>query len=88
MPVVVVAPPGAVKPLLVSLAELSALLGKCPAVLRKDLACGRLPLPISGGGRQGAKQRWKLAEIERWVEAGCPDRATWEGCRRAKQRKR
>jgi hypothetical protein len=86
MSLVVVGPRGA-KPLLINLAELSALLGKCPAALRKDLALGRLPAPVSGGGRQGAKQRWRLSEVEQWVAAGMPCRNEWEGRRHAKRRR-
>jgi predicted DNA-binding transcriptional regulator AlpA len=35
---------------------------------------GKLPRPI----RLGKSVRWARAEIVRWIEAGCPDRATWE----------
>lgn len=35
---------------------------------------GRLPAPILVGG----EERWRNAEIRRWVREGCPDRRTWE----------
>ena len=34
----------------------------------------RLPAPILICG----DERWRIAEIRAWVEAGCPDRETWE----------
>ena len=37
-------------------------------------AAGRLPRPI----RLGGSVRWRGSEIDRWLRAGCPDRATWE----------
>lgn len=33
-------------------------------------AGGEMPRPI----RKGRKVLWRLDEIRRWVEAGCPDR--------------
>lgn len=37
-------------------------------------ATGRLPQPI----RLGRSTRWNLAELARWVDAGCPNRDRWE----------
>ncbi len=34
---------------------------------------GRTPLPI----RIGRSLYWRPKELAAWVEAGCPDRATW-----------
>jgi hypothetical protein len=76
-----------VKPLLISLTELGFLLGRHPAVLRKQLDRGLLPAPVEGGGVQGRRFRWRLSEIESWAEHGCPDRATWEGIRDVKRRR-
>ncbi len=38
---------------------------------------GRLPRPI----RLGRSVRWNHDELRRWLDAGCPDRATWEANR-------
>jgi predicted DNA-binding transcriptional regulator AlpA len=42
-------------------------------IRRLDIA-GKMPRPL----RKGRKVLWKLAEIRDWVEAGMPDRQTWE----------
>ena len=42
--------------------------------LRNWHLCGRLPVPIQIGNRLF----WKRAEITRWVDAGCPNRAEWK----------
>jgi excisionase family DNA binding protein len=42
-------------------------------VWRLDSA-GKLPRPI----RLGGSVRWRRNEIERWLQAGCPDRKRWE----------
>jgi hypothetical protein len=87
MALAVVVPPGAVRPILVTLHEVAALLCRSPAAVRKQLALGLLPAPAEGGGRRGKKQRWRLAEIESWVACGMPPRAEWEGRRRAKRKR-
>jgi predicted DNA-binding transcriptional regulator AlpA len=61
-------------PLLVDMAGLSALLQRSPASLYRDDAAGRLP----AGLRLGASKRWRYSEIVAWVEAGMPDRKTWQ----------
>jgi predicted DNA-binding transcriptional regulator AlpA len=40
---------------------------------------GRLPSPI----RLGHCVRWRKAELEAFVEAGCPTREKWEGSQRS-----
>ena len=42
-------------------------------VRRLDCA-SKLPRPI----RLGASVRWAVSEIETWLEAGAPDRRTWQ----------
>jgi predicted DNA-binding transcriptional regulator AlpA len=37
-------------------------------------ASGRVPRPNKLGGRT----LWRVRELREWVEAGCPDRKTWE----------
>ena len=38
-------------------------------------ASGRVPRPL----RLGKSTLWNLAELRSWMDAGSPDRATWEG---------
>jgi predicted DNA-binding transcriptional regulator AlpA len=46
--------------------------------IRSMDAAGRLPAPI----RLSRKSvRWRTAEIDRWIELGCPDRKAWEKLR-------
>jgi predicted DNA-binding transcriptional regulator AlpA len=42
-------------------------------------AAGKLPRPVKIGGRVV----WVVSEIRAWLEAGAPDRATWEARKRA-----
>lgn len=42
----------------------------------------RTPAPIRIGGRS---VRWLAVEIDRWLAAGCPDRAEFEAMRGAVQ---
>ncbi len=61
-------------PLLVDMAGLSQLLARSEASLYRDDSAGRLP----AGLKIGASKRWRYSEIVAWVEAGMPDRRTWE----------
>jgi predicted DNA-binding transcriptional regulator AlpA len=38
---------------------------------------GRLPRPI----RLGRAVRWRVAELQAWLAAGCPERSRWEAMR-------
>jgi predicted DNA-binding transcriptional regulator AlpA len=67
-------------PLLVDIAGLSALLQRSPASLYRDDAAGRLP----AGLKLGSSKRWRYSEIVAWVEAGMPDRKTWQAMRAAR----
>ena len=66
--------------LLLSVHELSAVLrvsGRHVANLR---ARGMLPAPV----RLGRSIRWLLAEIEAWIDAGCPSREQRESMKGGK----
>src|SRR5262249_1364356 len=52
--------------------------GRSEASWWRDHAANRVPVPISLGGRT----LWRVRELRDWVEAGCPDRRTWEAMRR------
>lgn len=57
-------------PLLIDIQQLAVLLGRSVASLERDQAAGRLPAPV----RIGGSKRWRRADIEAWVAAGCPTR--------------
>ncbi len=63
------APP---QPLLVDIHALAGLLDRSVASLERDQAAGRLPAPV----RIGGSKRWRRADIEAWVAAGCPAQPT------------
>jgi predicted DNA-binding transcriptional regulator AlpA len=66
-------------PLLVDARELARLLGIGLRTLRSHDSAGRLPRPV----RIGGSVRWRVAEIRLWLDAGAPDRETWERIRSA-----
>jgi predicted DNA-binding transcriptional regulator AlpA len=66
-------------PLLIGMADLSQLLARSEASLYRDDAAGRIP----AGRKLGASKRWVYSEIVAWVEAGMPDRKTWEAMKSA-----
>jgi predicted DNA-binding transcriptional regulator AlpA len=45
-------------------------------------AAARCPAPV----RVGASVRWRADELRSWIEAGCPDRQTWQALRNANGR--
>ena len=47
--------------------------------LRRLDAAGKLPRPV----KLGRAVRWPVSEIRTWLDAGCPDRETWEAMKRA-----
>jgi len=59
-------------PLLVDIQQLAVLLTRSVASLERDQAAGRLPAPV----RIGGSKKWRQADIEAWVAAGCPVRTT------------
>jgi predicted DNA-binding transcriptional regulator AlpA len=65
---------GAFGPLLVDMKGLSQLLARSEASLHRDDSAGRIPAGLKLGG----SKRWSYPEIIAWVEAGMPDRRTWQ----------
>jgi predicted DNA-binding transcriptional regulator AlpA len=67
-------------PLVVDARRLAAMLGASVRAVRSWDASGRLPKPLRIGGRVV----WRVSEICAWLDAGAPDRGTWEARRAAR----
>jgi len=67
----------AAEALLIDIRQLAKLLKRSVGALERDQVVGRLPAHLYVGG----SKRWRRAEIEAWVLAGCPARAQWEANR-------
>ena len=65
-------------PLLLDSQHLCELLGLSQRTVRSWVAQGRLPAPF-------ARNRWRRDEVLAWIEAGQPDRRSWEASRRRRQ---
>jgi len=59
----------AVTTLLISAEELATILGMSKRTVWRLLSAGRLPPPV----HLGKSTRWRLNDIHRWVESGCPE---------------
>ncbi len=60
--------------LAISAKELARLLGVSLRQVWRLNSAGKLPKPL----RLGGSVRWRRDEIVAFVEAGCPDRQTWD----------
>ena len=65
--------------LALSAEELAERMGVSLRHVRRLDSSGQLPKPI----RLGRSVRWPLSEVEAWLAAGAPDRATWEAMKGA-----
>lgn len=72
-------PPADLSPILVDARRAAALLGIGLRTLRTMDAAGKLPAPVR---LSPGCVRWRVAELRDWIDAGAPDRATWEIVRR------
>jgi len=63
----------AVEPLAVGAEEAAALCGVGRSLWCELDRAGRIPLPL----KLGARCVWSVAELRRWMDAGCPDRERW-----------
>ena len=61
-------------PILLSARQAAALCGKSLRTWRTWDAAGRIPQPV----RIGRSTLWRLDELRKWIEAGCPRREEWE----------
>ena len=66
--------------LLITCRELAALLGLDEETVRRWDAAGKLPAPRL---RRRGCTRWSRAEVDAWIEAGCPVRRDWEAMGRS-----
>jgi len=64
-------------PLLLRAPQAAALCGTSVRTWRTWNVTGKIPRPV----RIGRSILWPYAELQSWVTAGCPDRATWEAVR-------
>jgi predicted DNA-binding transcriptional regulator AlpA len=71
-------PPAAAEPLLLDARQAAALCGVSPATWYRMAAAGCCPAPLR---LSRGCVRWRSEELRRWVEAGCPDRRTWNAMR-------
>lgn len=59
---------GQCQPLLVSASTLAKMLEISKRSLWRLLSAGKLPRPV----RLGGAVRWKLPEVQKWIDGGCP----------------
>lgn len=64
-------------PLLVDATEVARLLGIGESTVWRLASSGKLPESV----RVGRSRRWRRAELEAWIVAGCPSRSAWERIR-------
>jgi excisionase family DNA binding protein len=55
-------------PQLITVDELSKLLGMSKRTVWRLLSVGQVPRPV----RIGRSTRWRLDEVRRWIDLGCP----------------
>ncbi len=62
------------KPILITADELAAKLALSKRTIYRLLSAGAMIKPI----RIRGIVRWRAAEVEEWIAAGCPDCRTWQ----------
>ncbi|TKJ32305.1 MAG: hypothetical protein CEE38_23395 [Planctomycetes bacterium B3_Pla] len=72
-----------IKPQLLKVKEVAAILHVSQRHLWRLKAAGKLPKPV----KVGECVRWLLGDVEAWLEMGCPSQRQYEN-RKAAQRKR
>lgn len=61
-------------PLMVSADDAAALIGVSPATWHRMTSAGKTPAPIK---LSAGCVRWRVSDLQCWIDAGCPDRQTW-----------
>jgi predicted DNA-binding transcriptional regulator AlpA len=74
----------AVEPLLLPAPAAAVLCGVSEATWYRIMSANRCPAPVR---LSRGCVRWRAEELRRWVEAGCPDRRTWEAMEGARRRR-
>ena len=59
-------------PLLITAEEVARMMNISRRTLWRLLSAGRFPQPVRFGGNT----RWRVAEVLRWIEDGCPQHST------------
>lgn len=72
-------------PLAVAAKKAAEMLDISRAQFMKLHAVGKVPMPVRLGTRA---PRWRVAELSDWLDAGCPDRQTWDRMRAAQEKGR
>lgn len=62
--------PSSVQCVLLECADIAAMLGVSKATVRRMRDAERMPASFRLSSHQ--KEKWRRAEIESWIEAGCP----------------
>jgi len=70
------------QPLLLTDVQAANLAGISRATWHRLRSAGKLPPSV----RLGRSVRWRRAEIEEWIAAGCPDGRTWIALRGSARR--
>jgi hypothetical protein len=63
-----------IAPLLADATGVGRLLSVSPQYVRQLDAAGKIPRAIESFGR---RKLWSVADLDRWVKAGCPRREKW-----------
>jgi excisionase family DNA binding protein len=66
--------PSEIPSVLVSARTFAKRLGVSVRTLWRLRSSGKLPQPV----RLGGTIRWRSAELDAWIEAGCPNAREWE----------
>ncbi len=66
--------PAQLAPIALTAAQVGELLGIDASTVRRNAAAGVMPEPV----KVGAAVRYRRAEIEAWLAAGCPHADGWD----------
>ncbi len=64
------APTEKLTPIVIGVEEFAQLMGVTPRTIWRWDSTGKVPEPV----RVGGAVRWRLADIMKWIDAGCPER--------------
>lgn len=59
--------------MLLSVGEVSKIVGVCERTIWRLKDSGRMPAPV----KVGRSVRWRRADIESWIACGCPSANRW-----------